>query len=225
MLVADSSSRYLGWQDKPGGPRGILLAEASHGSLQKYLDNNNDIIPLSLRKKWCRQAAESIAHIHRLGIVHSDLYPDNFLIYTTTQSSLDLWLYDFGGSTCEKFGLDGGQLPDSGFYDPRSEPISTKRTDIFSLASVLYTILTGDWPYRCSRPFRTGKEMEDYMQKVDDLFAQEKFPDMSGLWAGDIILKCWMNEYTSADDALKALDLVDKRALIQQIEGQHSLEL
>lgn len=48
--------------------------------------------------------------------------------------------------------------------------------------------------------------METYRQKVDDLFGQGKFPDVKGLFGGQVIIQGWMNEYTSANDVLQALE-------------------
>ncbi|KAI1799617.1 kinase-like protein [Daldinia bambusicola] len=198
---------YLGYQDKPELPPGLLLAEASHGSLQQYLDNH-DTIPLPIQKKWCRQVVESIAYIHQQGVIHSDLRPDNLLVHATA-TSLDLYLCDFGGSTCEKLGLDGESLPDSGFSDPNAEYVSTNTTDIFSVASILYTILTGYWPYRSTKGFSTLDEWDAYMQMADNLFKERTFPsDVHALWAGGIIFKGWMNEYASIDDMLQALETI-----------------
>lgn len=139
-------------------------------------------------------------------MIHSDLRPENFLVHATTPTSLDLQLCDFGGSTYEKLGLDGGSLPDWGFFDPNSEPESSEVADIFSIASILYTILTGHWPYRRPGPFETGEELEEYRQLVDGLFRRGEFPDLDGIWGGVVIMKCWMNEYTSAQDVLQALE-------------------
>lgn len=55
--------------------QGLLLAEASHGNLQQYIDKSN-----------------------------------RFLVHATSTASLDIWLCDFGGSTCEDLGLDRGQF-------------------------------------------------------------------------------------------------------------------
>ncbi|KAI1465095.1 uncharacterized protein F4812DRAFT_461940 [Daldinia caldariorum] len=69
----------FGWQDgQPGLPSGLLLAEASHGSLQSYLDDQG-AVPFAVRKKWCRQVVESVVYIHRQGVIHSDLRPTTSL--------------------------------------------------------------------------------------------------------------------------------------------------
>ncbi|KAI0973704.1 kinase-like protein [Xylaria arbuscula] len=75
--------RCLGWVTE--FPTGLLLAEASHGSLQCLIDTDNEAIPLSLRK--------------------SNLRPDNFLVHGN-----DLWLCDFGKSACEVLGISGGGI-------------------------------------------------------------------------------------------------------------------
>jgi serine/threonine protein kinase len=220
-ILPNTTFRYLGWQNQRDTPPGLLLAQASHGSLQQCLVRNSNL-SLSVRKKWCLQAAESIAYIHSRGVIHSDLRPENFLIHATTSVSLDLWLCDFGGSTCERLDLDGGHLPDSGFFDPKVQWVSTEQTDIFSLALVFYSILTGYWPYRTSvEPFKSGEEKADYERQVDYFFAQRKFPDVKGLFGGGIITKCWMNEYKSAEEVLQALKL----EMGNQMSELNSLEI
>ncbi|KAI1387560.1 kinase-like protein [Hypoxylon trugodes] len=204
--------RYLGWQDAtPDQQPGFLLAEASPGNLGVYLYKNHDAIPLSLRKKWCRQAIESIVYLHQKGVIHCDIRPDNMLIYTTTSTtppSLDLCLCDFGGSECEKLGLSNPNLPDAGFYNPNSGTEKSRNTDIFAMGSVLYTILTGHWPYRepAAGFFESLAAMDAYMNMVDGFFEKREFPDVTGIWAGDVIRKCWMEEYASAEDALQHIN-------------------
>lgn len=68
---------------------------------------------MSLRLKWRTQAAEAIQFIHRKGVIHSDLRPENFLLHTVPGNNLDLLLCDFGGSTNGE--IDCRHLPDSGF--------------------------------------------------------------------------------------------------------------
>ena len=123
-------------------------------------------------------------------------------------TSLDLWLYDFGGSTCEVLKLDGGHMPDTPFFDPRIMPWdSTPATDIFSLRSVLYVIMIGYWPFRTSPPPNTVEDMDVYRDEGDTLFKQGTFPDVSELQSGDVISGCWENRYKTAAEVLDDLIL------------------
>ena len=155
LLIA--SFRYLGDQDT-----GLLLAEASDGNLQEYIDEHSGCIALSLCKKWFRQAAEAVAFLHSKGVIHSDLCPENFLVNASSDpaASPDILLCDFGGSMCKDLNR-WGHLPDPGFFDPTQKDLSTPATDIFSLGSIFYAVLTGHWPYRLPDPFMTLEERDE----------------------------------------------------------------
>ncbi|KAF3072112.1 hypothetical protein CFAM422_005803 [Trichoderma lentiforme] len=193
-------------------PTGLLFAEASHGSLQKFLDEQDNEIAPSLRQKWFIQAVESIEFIHSKGVMHSDLRPDNFLVDCTLSQSLDLRLCDFGGSTCEDLQLSGGTLPDSGFHNPNDAWEPTYAADIFSLGSVLYTIMTGHWPFRSTTgEWTSTEEMMEYNAKADRCFADGIFPEVEGLFGGEIITRCWTNKFSDAAEIMaKVSQLVIK---------------
>ncbi|KAB8356466.1 hypothetical protein FH972_024049 [Carpinus fangiana] len=198
--------RYLECTDS-----GILLAEASHGSLQAYVDSNQASMDPRLRWRFCLEVAEAIAYIHEHGVVHSDLRPENYLVNATTtspdrQSSLEVWLCDFGGSMCAELKLDGGHLPDDPFFDPRLPWTSTPATDIFSLGSILYTLLTGHWPY-LNGPPPTDRTRYDYEQEVNKLFKQGKFPDVTHINGGHIVKGCWNHQYATGREVLDAIKL------------------
>jgi serine/threonine protein kinase len=192
--------RYLGQEG-----RGLLLGQASHSNLQNYIDNNPSI-DLHQRIIWCRQVTEAIAYIHSCGVVHSDLRPRNILVHETSPGSRDLLLCDFGGSTCDELGLDGGCLPDGPFYHPTFEFKSTPALDIFGLGSLFYTILTGHWPYRSSSGSpQTIDERVIYEKEVSEALNQEKYPDLTRVVGGSVILACWKREYSTAEEVLYAL--------------------
>lgn len=151
--------------------------------------------------QWRREAAEAVAYIHGKGVIHSDLRPDNFLLYETAEGSKSLRLCDFGGSVHGK--MNGGHLPDAGFFDPRKPWVSTKQTDIFSLGSVFYTVMVGYWPYR-SRGSFIGEEYEQYIRKVDLLFSDSKFPAVDHLHGAAIIQGCWYDQFKEAADIVIA---------------------
>ncbi|KAK9444204.1 Protein kinase-like domain protein [Metarhizium brunneum] len=191
-------------------PSGLLLVEASHGNLQCYLHEHNASIPFCLRQKWFIQAVESIAFIHSRGVIHSDLRPENFLVHGTAPISFDLWLCDFGGSTCEELALSAKKLPDSGFFNPKLPWEPTFAVDIFSLGSVLYAIVKGYWPFRTGTgPFTSIEEMEEYEASVDACFASGKFPSVEGLFGGDIILGCWDGTFSKASETMAAVNKLE----------------
>ncbi|CDM33969.1 Tyrosine-protein kinase, active site [Penicillium roqueforti FM164] len=192
--------------EDPEDPFGLLFAEASDGNLQNYIDQHHTSINISLRLKWYTQAAEAIQFIYQKGVIHSDLRPENFLLHTVAGNELDLLLCDFGGST--NGDIDGRHLPDARFFNPCLPPESTISTDIFSLGSIYYTIMTGHWPYRSPGPFESLEEMEKYQELVDDLFASKRSPPVDGLAARPVIQRCWTGEYS------------DLRALIEDQSWQ-----
>ncbi|KAJ5550608.1 hypothetical protein N7535_001448 [Penicillium sp. DV-2018c] len=198
LQILGPHPRIIEFKGISDDPFGLLFTEASDGNLQNYIEQHHAGIDMSLRFKWRTQAAEAIQFIHRKGVIHSDLRPDNFLLHTVAGNELDLLLCDFGGSTNGE--IDGGHLPDAGFFNPCNPPGSTTSTDIFSLGSIYYTIMTGHWPYRSPGPFRfeSLEEMEKYQELVDGLFASRRYPSVGGLEAGVVIQRCWTGEYSDS---------------------------
>ncbi|QSS70927.1 hypothetical protein I7I50_01585 [Histoplasma capsulatum G186AR] len=198
-------------------PRGLLFVEANAGNLQTYLDHGNGVISTILRLQWCFQAAEAIRYIHQKGVIHSDLRPENYLLHRNSDGILNLFLSDFGGSTSGV--IDGGHLPDSGFFNPRKPWVSTKATDIFSLGSVFYTIMTGHWPYKSAGPFGSLKEKLSYGERVDELFSLGMFPPVEGLIGGNIIQGCWMEQYGEVDTIVRDQSIIFEEISLQA--GRH----
>ncbi|OAA55615.1 Protein kinase-like domain protein [Niveomyces insectorum RCEF 264] len=211
--------QYLGYYDEPGGPNGLLLAEASHGDLQTYLDTH-PAPDRSLALKWCQQAVEAIAYVHSRGVVHSDLRTGNLLLHETVPGSgvLDLVLADFGGAACPELGVDGRGMPSTPFLHPvyATDDVASVGLDLFGLGSVCYVILTGHWPHSTApggRPAREAQARQEYEQRVDELFRQDIYPDVSTLPGGDVVLRCWLRKYTTAEDVLHDIRTGDVHVL------------
>lgn len=132
--------------------------------------------------------------------------PDNFLVHGSWPEGLDLLLCDFGGARCEAADILGSQIPDAGFFNPKEDWTSdswttTEATDIFALGSVLYTIITGHWPFRAGGGlFDSGEEHDQYEAHVEGLFTQGIFPDTHDLIGGEIIHGCWSGGYSTVED-------------------------
>jgi serine/threonine protein kinase len=159
---------------------GCCFLKLRGGSLQAYLDQHVGKTSLQLRSKWCSQAAEAVCFLHQKGVIHSDLRVENYLLHDQ-----DLLLCDFGGSTSGD--IDGGHLPDSGFFNPNKLWVSTEATDIFSLGSIFYTITTDHWPYWSHGPFTSVEEKWPYCHKVDGLVSLNKFPSTDQIVGGEVI--------------------------------------
>ncbi|RDA85455.1 hypothetical protein CP532_1020 [Ophiocordyceps camponoti-leonardi (nom. inval.)] len=203
-LVKLPGETYLGWRSE--FPTGLLFMEASCGSLQRFIDERNDDILPGLRRKFFSQAIRAVAYTHSRGVIHSDLRPENFLVHGTWPLELDLWLCDFGGAGCKELGLPAKTLPDAGFFDPNLPWVPSPTMDIFGLGSVLYTILTGHWPFRGpGGRFSTPTEMEEYESMVDGHFARGVFPETAELWGGNIIHDCWSHKFLTMEEVMTEL--------------------
>ncbi len=98
-----------------------------------------------------RQVAEGLAAVHGHGIVHRDLKPANILLDKTGQALLT----DFGLVRCEdgsSLTADGARAGTPAYMAPEQASLSAGEvgpwTDIYSLAVVLYELLTGQRPFR-----------------------------------------------------------------------------
>jgi hypothetical protein len=91
----------------------------------------------------CRQVAEALDHAHSEGVVHRDIKPANVMLLPSGQAKL----MDFGIAKLETARLTAaGQFFGTPLYMSPEQAHSTEvdaRADIFSLGSVLYTLLTG----------------------------------------------------------------------------------
>lgn len=83
-----------------------------------------------------------------------------------------------------------GHFPESGFFNPAEPGVPTWNTDILSLGSIIYTIMTGYWPYRSPGPFRTYEEKIHYEVEVDELFAKKHYPSIEEVVGGNLIRGC-----------------------------------
>jgi serine/threonine protein kinase len=206
---ANGTISYLGPLYFSEPARGLLFEEAPNGDVQQYLNAHGDSIDIAQRLKWCKEVAEGLSYCHRKGIFHCDLRPDNLLL----DCSLSIQICDFGGSVCGE--LDGGGLPDYGFFDPREEDIFTvtESMEVFGLGSIMYSIMTGHRPHGPSI-FKTTDEIIAYGEKFGCLIRSGIFPDTTNIKGGDIIHDCWTKKVPSAKDAWERLVSLEEKSQI-----------
>src|SRR6185503_3716849 len=101
-----------------------------------------------------RQTAEGLHSAHALGIVHRDLKPDNIMLTTDAEGVERVKVVDFGiakasGESSQKVTRTGMIVGTPEYMSPEQlgeEPVDG-RSDLYSLALVVFNMLTGELPF------------------------------------------------------------------------------
>lgn len=122
-------------------------------TLQNRIDREGQLdIDSALR--IMSQVADGLAAAHAQGLIHRDIKPANILLETGTDRAL---LTDFGvvralnDATMTASGLIPG-TPEFMSPEQAAGDILDARSDLFSLGSVLYSMLAGHSPFRSDSP-------------------------------------------------------------------------
>src|SRR5690606_3617800 len=163
------------------------------------------------------QACGALEEAHRGGIVHRDLKPEN--IFLTTQGGIADFpkVLDFGLAKISEAQMRPGSLiltqegmvfgtPE--FMSPEQARGQTldARSDIYSLACILYEALTGKLPFDATTPMEyVGKHVTAEPIPLNERVPGLKFPE--GLWKAiaKALAKQKDARYQSATDFARAL--------------------
>lgn len=111
---------------------------------------------------------QALAHAHENGVLHLDIKPANVLI----DRSGHVKLADFGMATLTSAaGFGGARGGTVGYMPPeqlRGDEVD-ERTDIFSLAAVMYESLLADAPFRAGTPAESLKRIESGVPRPSGL--------------------------------------------------------
>ncbi|OAP55706.1 hypothetical protein AYL99_09858 [Fonsecaea erecta] len=188
----------------------IDLVFYPNGNLLEYLHLHQDEIPRDLVVRWGQQIIEAVAVIHPREIIHSDLNLKQILV----DDELNARLSDFNASSC--LGQVALGYEKATHFLPRdpSGP-NTVQTDLFALGSTLYELVYLKSPHSelyPQPPTVNDREalrawwalQEQAEKKIEELFSQNIFPDVSGSFCGNTIRGCWEGRFTSAEEVLSS---------------------
>lgn len=168
----------------------LILEYMPGGNLKEFLETKGDITKTQ-RLQWGIEAAEAVVLLHSYGVIHADIKPENMLL----DGSLGLRIIDLAGASID--GKPPLSLESTRYFLPRSmkdEMPCNTITDLFALGSSIYQIMTGRPPY---------EHLDD--REVEASYSQKQFPSVDGIPYGDIIRRCWMCGFESAQAVLDAL--------------------
>lgn len=139
--------RVFDWGEEEEGPY-LVLEYLGGGSLRAMLDTGVRLDHSQVTAMGC-EAAAGLAYAHRRGIVHRDIKPSNLLF----DDEGHLRITDFGvaralaeSALTEPLGAMFGTARYASPEQAESRPLDD-RTDVYSLALVLYESLTGRVPF------------------------------------------------------------------------------
>jgi serine/threonine protein kinase len=129
----------------------IVMEYFPRGDLRELL-RSGIRAEIALAYSW--QLASALSAIHRAGVVHRDLKPDNMMI----REDGTLALGDFGIAKHVSMSLTDtahGEIVGTPYYVSPEQVLGMPvdlRCDLYSLGVILYEMLTGSKPYRASTP-------------------------------------------------------------------------
>ena len=121
------------------------------GTLARRLQNGP--LPLSEVHQLFSALLEAVAYIHRQGVVHRDLKPNNILLDEGNDGQVYVRLIDFGiarsqgASASPPLTTAGNEMGTIAYMAPeRLSGVAAPSNDIYSLGVILYQMLTGQLP-------------------------------------------------------------------------------
>jgi len=139
-------------------PDGTLFLAMEHirgATLAETLQRHGRMEP-SRAVNIATQCCEALAEAHRQGVVHRDVKPSNIMLQARHQGPGFVKMVDFGVATLDDRETAPGRSPAGTpcYMSPEQlagQPVDG-RSDIYSLAVVIYELLVGQPPFLASSP-------------------------------------------------------------------------
>ncbi len=158
-------------------------------SLSQYIAKNG---PLSEKQAMLLaiQICEGLKPVHRCGLIHRDIKPDNIMMACCFPDSLRVKIIDFGGGKQYNPYIiaDTTVVGTVGFQAPESlSGNTTARTDVYSIGCLLIFMLTGHVPGVVK--YNGSHELVSLIEKATflDPFARYSSVDLMERWLRHIL--------------------------------------
>ena len=166
--------------------------------------------PLSVDEalRLTKQIASALEYAHRHGVIHRDVKPENILLHEGDALVADFGIaLALGGAGPERLTGTGVSIGTPAYMSPEqcsADRDIDARTDQYSLACVLYEMLTGEPPYTAPTPQAIiGKRM---CEPVPHLSASRAVPAAIELAVTRALAKAPLDRFSSISEFVQALD-------------------
>jgi formylglycine-generating enzyme required for sulfatase activity len=169
------------------GPVPYLVMEfVPGGSLQQYLDRTG---PLEVREvlRLGAQIARGLAAAHATGLVHRDIKPANVLLEPGAHPRAKLTDFGIARAADDASTTQSGAVVGTPMYMAPEQAKGERvdhRADLFSLGSVLYTMVAGRPPFRAANSMAVLKRVTDQAPRPIPEICPE-----TPVWLCDIIAR------------------------------------
>ncbi|HSL16810.1 MAG TPA: protein kinase [Methylomirabilota bacterium] len=182
-------------------------------------------MPLERRVRLVRDVAMAVHCAHREGLIHRDLKPGNVMVATGDDGLPTPYVVDFGiarDAAEPGMTVSGDLLGSPAFMAPeqaRGALYVDRRTDVYGLGATLYSVLTGQVPFRGETAFDTLMKVQ-----LDEPEPPRNLDPSIPLDLDSIVLKALDKEprhrYQSAKELADDLDrFLDGRPVIARPIG------
>ncbi|KAL2198265.1 kinase-like domain-containing protein [Corynascus similis CBS 632.67] len=197
----------------------VLMEHPHPNIVQCILCSQTATIPTRTQERWVVQLTSAVARLERLGLVHGDLQPANIFL----DANNNIQVGDFDVTARPGAELMVASEPFCKIFKNLETPPAGPVSEQFSLASCIYTIRFGHWPWHELDPRARGERL-----------IKNEFPSVSAdSLFGDVTTRCWHGEYVSIasveQDVLSQLERsiateeALRQAAIEEIAAQYPL--
>lgn len=198
------------------GP-GIVMEYIDGRTLTEFIAENP---PAEARKRVFKQLLQAVAYIHRSGLVHNDIKPDNIMV---TRSGNDVKLIDFGLADNDAYYLTRTIGCTKAYASPellaQDKNIDT-RSDIYSLGKIMKELFGNRYSRIAARCLQEQKEKRyanaDEIAKAID--RREKLPKIITLVLVTLLAITPLTYYIFSFNSVQKRVEADKKAKTEQTE-------
>lgn len=194
------------------GP-GIVMEYIDGCTLTEFIAENP---PAEARKRVFKQLLQAVAYIHRSGLVHNDIKPDNIMV---TRSGNDVKLIDFGLADNDAYYLARTIGCTKAYASPEllaQDKNIDARSDIYSLGKIMKELFSSRYSRIAARCLQERKEKRyanaDEIAKAID--RRDKLPQIITLLLAALIvitpLAYYIFSFNSAQERVEADKKVKK---------------